>query len=449
MPWFEPTRITERAVFNVLVTGFTLVLALLGIAGYVAVQGTREIERDVAEVGRQQLAMARLLNDVQAGQNTLAAILHRLAPGQENADRAKLIQELERADNALAGLAESAASTPEADKWRELEREVRGFSSGVRRAISGPAPRSASELVPLFELHDRVVRIEQQLLISSESRMEETERAIEAESRNLADNSRLLLGACLVLAALCAILTVIFARSSIRRIESQASELSRVSWHMLQDQESMARRFSHELHDELGQSLAAVKANISLGRPADWAARREDCLQLVDQSIANVRDLSQLLHPVILDDFGLDAGLRWLTEGFSQRTGIATQYTSEFKERLGEAVETHLFRIAQEALTNVARHSGATILRVQLSGHEVKVEMSIQDNGRGLREQPTRQASLGMIGMRARAKEIGADLRFDAPPGGGLCITVSTPLEPRREAKNEQQQPQQKANPVG
>ena len=197
-------------MFRSLVGGFTLVLALLGISGYIAVRGTRAIEKDAAQVGREQLAMARLLNDVQAGQNTLAAILHRLAPGQEAVNRKQLIGELERADAALTGLAESASSTPEVMKWRELEKEVRTFSAGVRRAISGPAPRSAIELVPLFELHDRVVRIEQQLLTASEARMEETERSIEAKSRSLAKNSQLLLGACFVLASLCAFLTVVF-----------------------------------------------------------------------------------------------------------------------------------------------------------------------------------------------------------------------------------------------
>jgi signal transduction histidine kinase len=149
-----------------------------------------------------------------------------------------------------------------------------------------------------------------------------------------------------VLALLTAILTIVFARTSIRKIESQASELSRVSWHMLQSQELMARRFSHELHDKLGQSLAAVKANLSAGHSSDWPSRRADCLESVDSAIANVRELSQLLHPVILDDFGLDAGLRWLTDGFAQRTDIRTDYVSTFQGRLDDETETHLFRIA-------------------------------------------------------------------------------------------------------
>ena len=85
----------------------------------------------------------------------------------------------------------------------------------------------------------------------------------------------------------------------------------------------------------------------------------EDCLHLVDEAIGNVRQMSQLLRPTILDDFGLEAGLRWLGEGFAARTGIEANFDSSFSGRLPDETETHLFRIAQEALTNVARHSGA------------------------------------------------------------------------------------------
>lgn len=431
MPWLEPARVTERVVLRVLGLGFALVLALLGVAGVVALRSTRAIENDVARVGREQFAMARLLNEVQAGQNTMAAILHQLAPGQHLVARDALVNDLEAADSALANVAASAVGSPEADKWAELSRAAREFSTRVGTAIARRDALQAEQLGTLFALHDRVVFLERQLLESSEMRMEAAERRIESESRGLALNSRVLLGTCLLLALLCAIITVAFARSAIRTIESQASELGRVSWHMLQDQESMARRFSHELHDELGQSLAAIRANITSGGSSDWTARRADTVQLIDQSIDNVRELSQLLHPVILDDFGLDAGLRWLADGFAQRTGIRTEYRSDFRARFSDDMETHLFRIAQEALTNVARHSGASNVRIDLHESHNRLRLTLEDDGRGL-ETGTRtrepQPSLGMVGMRARTNEIGGALRLSRPPGGGLRVEVDVPL---------------------
>src|SRR5919107_5509618 len=97
---------------------------------------------------------------------------------------------------------------------------------------------------------------------------------------------------------------------------------------MLEGQEATARRFSHELHDELGQSLTALKTNLTAldGRGELSRERVEDSVRLVDEAIGNVRQLSQLLRPTILDDFGLEAGLRWLSEGFPNRTGIGVEF---------------------------------------------------------------------------------------------------------------------------
>lgn len=423
-----PERITQRGVLRALVAGFALVVALLGWAGFVAVRGTHAIEMDAAQVGREQLAMARLLNDIQAGQNTLAAVMHQLAPGKDSYNREQLLKDLESADRALSNLAVNGLNSPEQATWRQLDTAVKQFSRGVNAAVRRGGALQTSELLPLLELHDHVVESEQRLLIASERRMEETERHIELESRDLAETSRMILGACFVLSLLCALFTLKFARASIRKIEHQASELSRVSWHMLQDQESMARRFAHELHDELGQSLAAIKANLTAS--GDLSARREDCIALVGDAIANVREISQLLHPVILDDFGLDAALRWLTDGFAQRTGVNMLYACTFTTRTDSGKETHLFRIAQEALTNVARHSRATAVRVELHLVEpLLLQLSIEDNGQGLTEDDTlKRTSIGLTGMRARAEEIHSEIRFIKPDNGGLRIEVDVPL---------------------
>jgi signal transduction histidine kinase len=420
---------TEIPLLRGLVVGFALVVLLLGAASVVAVRGTRAIEDDTARVVREQLVIARLLNEVQAGQNTLAAVLHQLSrtPGAPNQPR--LLRDLEAADSALERVADSASSTPESSRWRDLHAAVQSFSQGVHGAINrrtGPVP--ADVVSQLFNQHDAVVKLEQELLEASEDRVSATERQIEDESRQLGSRSVILLGASLALATICAILTIIFARNSVRSMEWHANELNRVSWHMLQTQEETARRFSHELHDELGQSLAAVRANLTSTGAANWDTRRADCVNLVDSAIANVRELSQLLRPVILDDFGLDAGLRWLGESFAQRTGIRVNYQSSFSGRLPDETETHLFRIAQEAFTNVARHSGASAVEVELRSDGDSVILSVEDNGRGIRALDDRYTpSLGLTGMRARARHSGGELRISKPLGGGLKIEIHVP----------------------
>jgi signal transduction histidine kinase len=221
----------------------------------------------------------------------------------------------------------------------------------------------------------------------------------------------------------------------LRRMEWQTSELSRVSWHMLENQETTARRFSHELHDELGQSLTAVKATLlaaQSGRGSD-GGKLEDCVHLVNGAIQNVRELSQLLHPTILDDFGLDAALRWLAEGFTTRTGIEVEYRSEFAGRLPDETETHLFRICQEALTNAARHSGASRVRIHLRSDGDQIRLTIEDNGRGLAAGArAEQTGMGVFGMRARARSAGGELAIRAGDGAGLAVEAKLPVRGAR-----------------
>src|SRR5262249_6048556 len=148
--------------------------------------------------------------------------------------------------------------------------------------------------------------------------------------------------------------------------------------------------------------------------------------------------MSQLLRPTILDDFGLEAGLRWLAEGFAARTGIEVGVNSTFPDRLPDETETHLFRIAQEALTNIARHSGATRATITLEPVGDEIWLAIHDDGRGLGATPSNGHGLGLTGMRARARSAGGDAEVRSRPGEGVLIEVRVPI--RHEAH---------PNPVG
>jgi signal transduction histidine kinase len=134
-----------------------------------------------------------------------------------------------------------------------------------------------------------------------------------------------------------------------------------------------------------------------------------------------------LLRPTILDDFGLEAALRWLCEGFTHRTGIQTEFKSGISGRLPDETETHLFRLAQEALTNVARHSGARHAAVTLDSQGGEVRLSIRDDGRGLPAAGAGPRGMGMIGMRARARSVGGDLSVRSKAGQGVEIEVRVP----------------------
>jgi signal transduction histidine kinase len=428
-------RITDRTVLWGLVPGFVLVMVLLGMAGLVAVRDSREIRLSATSLVKDQLLIARLLHEVQAEEDALALALHRLTTVASAQERMKRIKELKEADRTVARLAAQAMKTPDAAEWRQLAQATQEFSREAEKAFAQSQAVPQDVMESLFTSHEKVVRLIHDLILQSSRHLIEVDERMSLQLKELADESAVLLGSCFLLAALCAAGTVAFVRHSVRRIEWQTDELDRVSWHMLQTQEETARRFSHELHDELGQSLAALRAHLTSMTAADLAERRADGVQLVDEAIANVRELSQLLRPVILDDFGLDAGLRWLTEKFAQRTRIKVDYESSLAGRLQSDVETHLFRIAQEALTNIARHSKAGRVNMTLEAEASIVRLAIADNGVGLPEgMQEATGSLGLIGMRARARECGGRLLLQPVQPRGLRVLIEVPLRLLREA---------------
>jgi signal transduction histidine kinase len=189
-----------------------------------------------------------------------------------------------------------------------------------------------------------------------------------------------------------------------------------------------------DLHKDLGQSLTAVKTNLTALESGGRVNRErlDECVRLVDEAIGNVREMSQLLRPTILDDFGLEAGLRWLCDGFAARTGIAVDLQSTYSGRLPDEAETHLYRIAQEALTNVARHSGAEHVQMRLESQGEEIHLTVEDDGRGLPALAANGRGMGMIGMRARARSAGGDLSVRSRPGEGVAIKVRVGLKRRR-----------------
>ncbi|MBK9165912.1 MAG: sensor histidine kinase [Bryobacterales bacterium] len=289
-----------------------------------------------------------------------------------------------------------------------------------------------------WSIHEHAQEVIRDHLVQS-GRGTELELQIERESLELVDGLVWILGACALLALACAGFTVWTIHRSFRRLEWKSQELQRVSWHMLESHERIARRFSHEMHDELGQTLTGLKGLLKRIPPGELEANRGQCIAVVDEALTNVRELSQLLRPVVLDDFGLDAGLRWLGERFQQRTGISVEYEARLPGRLSDSIETQIFRIAQEALTNVARHSDATTVRVSVREEGGEIQLVIEDNGRGL-SAPSGRSSLGMVGMRARARQIGGELVVRSAAGSGVRIEVAAPAVLASESPDEEDQ---------
>jgi signal transduction histidine kinase len=422
--------VTDRSILRVLAVGFAMVIALLAVASVIAIIDVKSIKESAQALAREQLVNTRLIDEIQSEQGTLSAVFHKLAGDPEAVDKNQIVMQLDEADQAIRKTVAAATGSPEDALWADLRSAVEAFSSEARHFLNMQSPPDAISR-ELIERQQRVVAIVGRLIAASYGRGVAAQNQIEERYRGLAWQSTVLLAACILLALACAILTVRTTTRLFRNMEWQTGELSRVSWQMLERQEDTARRFSHELHDELGQTLTALKANLVAlnAPPQEFRQVRDDCLQLVEEAIANVRELSQLLHPTILDDFGLDASLRWLAENFSRRTGIRVDYESNATGRLTDEAETHLFRIAQEALTNIARHSGATRVSMELIAAGEDLRLIIVDDGKGFQAdtQPA-TAGLGMLGMRARARSAGGEVIISSPVGAGLTIAVTIPM---------------------
>ncbi|MBM3741045.1 MAG: histidine kinase, partial [Acidobacteria bacterium] len=168
------------------------------------------------------------------------------------------------------------------------------------------------------------------------------------------------------------------------------------------------------------------------------AARVEDCSLLVKDLITSVREFSQVLRPSMLDDFGLRPSLQRLAESFAQRTGINVDLRTEFEGRLGGETETHLYRIAQEALTNVARHSGATSVQISLEKSRGMVRLTVADNGKGFPRAPEEgRKGLGLAGMRERMRVAGGTLNVRSDSKGAAIVAeVKLDEATRREQAN-------------
>ena len=199
-------------------------------------------------------------------------------------------------------------------------------------------------------------------------------------------------------------------------------------------QESERRRIARELHDQTGQALTSILFGVRQLRSARDVAearRAADAITgLVSDALEDIRRLSFELRPQILDDFGLVPALERLTDGFAERADLEVELETSLDEhRLTPEQETTLYRAAQEALTNVAKHAHATSVRVQLRPCPAGVELTVADDGRGFRETHTDgETAFGLMGMRERLALVGGKLEIDTAPGAGTTVRVRVPV---------------------
>jgi signal transduction histidine kinase len=201
---------------------------------------------------------------------------------------------------------------------------------------------------------------------------------------------------------------------------------------------------AREIHDELGQQLTAMrfglkslKSQLTQGADRDFSApalnRVSDLTGLVDSMIGDIRRIATELRPQVLDAFGMVAAIEWLAQDFRKRTGIACRYDGPKDLAVDRELGTAVFRICQESLTNVARHAHATEARIHLAADDEWLSLEVSDNGKGISQEKLVQTrSLGVIGMRERARMAGGELTIGGDGEHGASIRVRFPFEGSR-----------------
>jgi signal transduction histidine kinase len=209
-----------------------------------------------------------------------------------------------------------------------------------------------------------------------------------------------------------------------RALAARTRALEDMTRQLLSAQEDERRRIARELHDEAGQALTAVKIELDL-------EGRKDAAERVGRVLAHVRELSNLLRPSALDDLGLVPALRGLVEEFARTTRIdARLEAAESLPPVATERQAVIYRAAQEALTNVARHAGARRVRVRLAAADGGVRLAVEDDGRGTHGEP--RPHLGLLGMHERVAAAGGTLTAAGEPGRGFRVVVHVPAgEPR------------------
>ncbi len=219
-----------------------------------------------------------------------------------------------------------------------------------------------------------------------------------------------------------------------QELRASSEQLRNLAAHLLSVREEERARISREVHDELGQSLTAVKMDLAwlavrLPRSNGQMLKRiRSTGQLADSMIHSIRRISTELRPAVLD-LGLAAAVEWQIQEFQARSGIQCKVRLPTREVVASSASTALFRIFQETLTNVARHAKATRAEVVLEKQRDRLVLLIRDNGRGFAQaDPSLSKSLGLLGMRERAAILGGQVNISSAPGKGTTVTAWIPL---------------------
>lgn len=273
------------------------------------------------------------------------------------------------------------------------------------------------------------------LLVENNQSEEQAGQKIEEVYARVERQVYLFLGATLFLIVCTGFLLTLSNRRLFAQLATLSEQRSELAHKLIGTQESTFQAIARELHDEFGQVLTAIGsllARVEKTAPADakWSGQLHEVRQIAQSTLDNIRTLSQSLHPVILDEADLESALDWYLAKLNGQGRIDVHFEKTGSSRpVSTSTGIHIYRIVQEALNNVVRHSGASEAYVRMCFRDSSLVVEVEDRGVGIRTDNERRRGIGLVAMRERAALIGGTIDWSSPPGGGTVVRLQVPQE--------------------
>lgn len=447
----DPPRLRIRGV---LLVGFLTILALWLVFGYNLGQRLTDLESRSSTIHARVAQSDELLLTV-AAEVLLGTVYVRDALIDTGAEATSFYrQELQNSRSEIERVLQEyllhVDSAVERDHWTHLRNELNAYWDAMLPAISTDILRDTAQMRTVLReqvvpRRRTIIQISEQIRTLNRDAFQRQETAIAVLYGDLRRQvwSMNALAAVLGLAVACGAIRYAGRLESeiwqqrLQEVEHQR-ELERLSARLVRVQEEERRTIAREVHDEIGQALTAIKIELSIAQRGLEAAgytagSLNEVRSITDGALQAARDVSQLLHPTLLDDLGLAGTLTGYLASFAQRTGIRADLTQDrVPRKMSPDVEICAYRIVQEALTNVAKHAQASSCRVYVQRLPHSLLITVEDDGVGINLSETAAAAihsgLGLVGIRERVSAFGGTFRLEGTPGKGTRLTAELPI---------------------
>jgi signal transduction histidine kinase len=425
-----------------LLLGLVIILcSVVACSWYIRLQiaHLRQVQADLVDRNRRDsLQLLRIQNDL----NEIALAMRDMVAGDEpyplTAWRGQFQRSRTDLEDALRTEDQLAASRRTPEQQQYLAASVAQFWNEVENvfhvAEQGNEKQARALISPLQTREAGLSNTVARLLVENNRAEEQAGQQIEEVYSHVERQVYLFLAATLVAIIITGFLLIRSNRQIFRQITELSEQRSDLSHKLISTQESTLQIISRELHDEFGQILTAIGS--LLGRAerhapvgSNWTKDLRDVRDIAQSTLENVRSLSQALHPVILDEAGVESAIDWYLPTVERQNGIAIHFQKSGDSRpIGPGAGIHIYRILQEALNNVVRHSGASSVDVRMVFRPEGLALEVEDHGKGLPSDGGRRG-IGLVAMRERAQLVGGTIRWMPVNGGGTLVRLEVPQE--------------------